>query len=310
MKFDKNPSEITMRKFLFKSPAILFLLLMSCGGEWVSGNSSTVSCDLSDILFGTPKRMVLSGDGDFLYVLDRFDDVYAYSRNRARTCAFEPLRTSENPDAKIPVNMASELAIAGSFLYYYDGISILRSGDADWECDVSLNAFAATPSYLYYAPSVGLQKVKMNSTGCVPTGTSFSATRVLAVDEKSSSIATAETSGALSDPPQRISVYDADGNVRFRAALASGDSENSLHFCSATRIRLGAAFLALLDAKCGYLGVFNLSGGLEHRLKLSEIGVRNPVDMDIVDDDLYILSSSSIEPLYFLDLASYAFGEE
>ena len=95
-----------------------------------------------------------------------------------------------------------------------------------------------------------------------------------------------------------------------RAALAASDTNNSLHFCSATRVRFGATFFALLDAECGYLGVFNLSGGLQYRMDLTEIGVRNAVDIDIIQDDLYILTSSTVNPLIYLDLASYAFGEE
>jgi hypothetical protein len=132
----------------------------------------------------------------------------------------------------------------------------------------------------------------------------------MALDARSDLVVAVETSGALSDPPQRVAVYDADGGVQARAALAASDTSNSLHFCSATRVRLGAAFFALLDSKCGYLGVFNLSGGLEHRMDLSEIGARNAVDIDVIQDDLYILTSSTVNPILYLDLASYAFGEE
>ncbi len=47
-----------------------------------------------------------------------------------------------------------------------------------------------------------------------------------------------------------------------------------------------------------------------HRLDLSEMGIRNAVDMDIARDDLFLLTSSSVYPLYFLDFSSFAFGEE
>lgn len=289
---------------------LLCLCMVSCGGEWTAGDSSTVNCSLSETPFSSAERLSLSADGESLYILDRFNDVYAYNRNDARVCAFELARTTENSDAKVPTSMAQEIEKVGSWLYYYDGISVLRSHDEDWTCDVSLNAMALTASYIYYAPSSGLGKLKIQSTGCAKTGTSYSATRVMALDARSDLVVAVETSGALSDPPQRVSVYDADGGVQARAALAASDTSNSLHFCSATRVRLGAAFFALLDSKCGYLGVFNLSGGLEHRMDLSEIGARNAVDIDVIQDDLYILTSSTVNPILYLDLASYAFGEE
>ncbi len=286
-------------------------LLASCGGEWTSGDSTKVSCRFSDVPFSSATRLSLSADGELLYVLDRHSNVYAFNRNAARVCAFEPARTPENPDARIPVRMAEEIESVGSFLYYYDGISLLRHDDGNWNCDVSLQAMALTVSDVYAAKSsAGIEKLKIGPGGCSKTGTSFSAARVMAMDARAGIVATVETSGALADAPERFSVYDADGTLRARTALASGDSANSLAFCSATRLRLGAAFAVLLDAKCGRLGVFDLSGGLTHRLALSDIGVRNAVDIDVSDDDLYILTSGIVEPLYFLDLASYAFGEE
>ncbi len=287
---------------------LLFGLLASCTGEWVSSDRA-VSCDVSDVLFGTARQVAAAPDAETLYILDRFGNVYAYGKNPARVCAFEPDRSAES-DAKTPVSMAQDIDFAGTFLYYSDGISILRTGDGDFSCDVSSNAFAATPSHLYYAPSAGIQKVKIGSSGCTKTGTSFPAARVMAIDAESETVVTAETSGALSDPPERISAYDANGNILFRSALSSGDSSHSHFFCSASRIRIGATFIALLDAECGYLGIFDLSGGLLHKQKLSEWGIRNPVDMDLTGDDLYILTTSSAEPLRFLEFASFAFGEE
>ncbi len=289
---------------------LLCLLFISCGGEWTAGDSSEVNCDLSEVPFSTAQQLSLSSDGSSLYILDRFNRIYAYNRNGARVCAFELDRTPENSDGKIPVSMAQEIEKVGSWLYYYDGISVMRYGDDDWMCDVSLNTLALTASYIYYAPSSGLGRLKIQPTGCVKTGVSYSATRVMALDAESDWIVAVETSGALSDAPQRVSVYSDDGSVRARAALAASDTSNSLHFCSATRVRLGSAFFALLDAKCGYLGVFNLSGGLQYRMDLAEIGARNAVDIDVVQDDLYILTSSTVNPVVYLDLASYAFGEE
>lgn len=284
--------------------------LFSCGGEWTRGETSKVSCRFSEVPFSSAKSLSVSDDGETLYVLDRYGSVYAFARNGARVCGFEALRTQENSDAKIPVSGAENIERVGSFLYYYDGISLLRYDSPDWTCDVSLAGMALTTSYAYVAStSAGIRKLKLLSSGCSKTETSFAASRVMALDARADEIAAVETSGALSDAPERFSLYDADGTLLTRTAL-SADTANSLHFCSATRLRLGASFAVLFDAKCGYLGVFNLSGGLEHRLKLSEIGIWNAVDVDIFADDLYILTSSVAVPLYFLDLASYAFSEE
>ena len=168
---------------------------------------------------------------------------------------------------------------------------------------------AITASYIYGAASAGIAKLKIGVDGCSKTGISFPASRVMALDARAGLVATVETSGALSDAPERFSLYDADGSLRGRSPL-SPDTANSHSFCSATRLRLGATFAVLLDSKCGYLGVFDLSGGLRYRQRLSDMGIRNAVDIDVLDDDLYILSSNRGVPLYFLDLASYAFGEE
>lgn len=283
---------------------------LACGGEWTNGDGPKVSCRFSDVPFSTAREITLSADGEALYVLDIYGSVYAFNRNGARVCAFEPVRTPENPDARLPVTAAEKIQNVGSFLYYYDGISLLRYDDAKWNCDVSLSSMALSASYVYGAASAGISKLKIGAGGCSKTGTSFPAARVMALDARAGMVATVETSGALSDAPERFSLYDADGSLRARTALASGENANSLSFCSATRLRLGSAFAVLLDAKCGNLGVFDLSGGLLHRQKLSDMGVRNAVDIDVLGDDLYILTSSLVEPLYFLDLASYAFGEE
>lgn len=285
-------------------------VLFSCGGEWTSGTGPKVSCRFSDVPFSSAKAISLSADGEALYVLDIYGSVYAFDRNDARVCAFEPARTPENPDARLPIHSAEKIERVGSFLYYHDGISLLRDDDGDWNCDVSLSSMALTASYIYgAASSAGITKLKIDADGCSKTGTSFAASRVMALDVRSETVATVETSGALSDAPERFSLYGSDGSLRARTAL-SGDTASSLSFCSATRLRLGAAFAVLLDAKCGYLGVFDLSGGLLHRLRLSDMGIRNAMDIDVIDDDLYILASSLVVPLYLLDLASYAFGEE
>ncbi len=285
-------------------------VFLSCGGEWTSGSGPKISCRFSDVPFSSAKEVSLSADGEAIYVLDIYGSVYSFARNSARVCAFEPARTPENPDARLSVHSAEKIEKVGSFLYYYDGISILRDGDGEWTCDVSLSSMAITASYVYGAASTaGISKLKIGPEGCSKTGTSFAASRVMALDARAETVATVETSGALSDAPERFSVYDADGSLRARTALSS-DTASSLFFCSATRLRLGSAFVVLLDAKCGYLGVFDLSGGLLHRLSLFEAGIRNAVDIDVLGDDLYILASSLAVPLYFLDLASYAFGEE
>ena len=295
--------------FCYLGFLVAFSGLFSCGGEWTSGDGPKVSCRFSDVPFSAAREISLSADGETLYVLDNYGSVYAFDRNAARVCAFEPARTPENPDARLPVRMAEKIEKAGSFLYYYDGISLLRYDDAEWNCDVSLSGMAITASYIYGAASAGIAKLKIGVDGCSKTGISFPASRVMALDARAGLVATVETSGALSDAPERFSLYDADGSLRGRSPL-SPDTANSHSFCSATRLRLGATFAVLLDSKCGYLGVFDLSGGLRYRQRLSDMGVRNAVDIDVLDDDFYILSSNRGVPLYFLDLASYAFGEE
>ena len=284
---------------------VFFLgLFVSCGGEWTAADSTALSCRISDVPFTSAEQISLSADGEDLYILDRFNHVYVYGRNDARTCAFELFRTPENSDGQIPVGQAEKIESVGSFLYYYDGISLLRYDDDEFLCDVSLRQMAITSSAIYYAPNSGLEKLKINGTGCKKTQTSFAATRVMAMDAKAGMIATVETSGALTDPPQRLNIYSESGNLQVRRALAVGDKRNTLHFCSATRIRFGAAYLALLDAKCAYVGIFDLNGELIRRVDLTEEGIRGALDIDIAQDELFILTSSSIHPIYYFDFAS------
>lgn len=287
----------------------LAALLSSCGGEWTDRESATVACDFSELPTSSAKRLSLSADGEELYILDKYGSAYRFAKNPARTCAFELARTPENSDGKAGVSMAQEIDAVGSCLYYYDGISLLRNLDDGWSCDVSTGTFAMTSSNVYSAGTAGLRAYKVQSKGCATAAVSFAATRVMALDVRSDLIVSVETSGALSDSPERLVLYRSDGSVEMRAAL-SADSASSLHFCSATCVKLGPAFIALFDAKCGNLGVFNLSGGLEHRIELSSAGIRNPVDIDLVGNDLYVLTSSSVRPLYLFDFASFAFGEE
>ena len=133
-------------KFRLLKPILLCLIFISCGGEWTAGDSAEVKCDLSEVPFSSAERLSLSADGESLYILDRYNKVYAYNRNGARVCAFELSRTPENSDGRIPVSMAQEIEKVGSWLYYYDGISVMRYDDEDWACDVSLNAMALTTS--------------------------------------------------------------------------------------------------------------------------------------------------------------------
>ena len=290
---------------------MIFLSLLSfagCEGEWVASDTAKTSCDLSETPFTSGMALTLSSDGEVLYVLDRYYDVYRYARNDARVCAFDLDRTSDLSDAKISVDYAKDIAVAGSFLYYYDGIGVRRYNDPDWHCDYSMNFMAVTGSYVFGAPSSGINEYKITSSGCsIASDASFSAARVEAIAANSSIVAALETSGALTDPPERFSVYDKfSGALKVRSALSS-DTSSSLHFCSASRLRLSNSYALLLDAECGYLGVFNYSSGmLEHKLNLSSIGIRSPVDIATVGDDLYILTGSSVVPLYLVDLASYS----
>lgn len=287
----------------------LALLAVSCGGEWTDRESGAVACDFSEMPSSSVKRLSISSDGEDLYVLDKYGSVYRFVKNPARTCAFELARTPENSDGKVEVSMAQEIDAVGSYLYYYDGISLLRSLDEDWSCDISTGTFGMTVSNIYAAGNSGLKAYRVQAKGCVTSGVSFAAMRVMALDARSDLIAAVETAGALSDSPERLVLYRSDGSAEMRAAL-SADTASSLHFCSATRVKLGPAFIALLDSKCGTLGVFNLSGGLLHRLELATLGIRNPIDIDLVGNDLYVQTSSTMRPLYWLDFATFAIGEE
>ena len=81
---------------------VFFLgLFVSCGGEWTAADSTALSCRISDVPFTSAEQISLSADGEDLYILDRFNHVYVYGRNDARTCAFELFRTPENSDGQI-----------------------------------------------------------------------------------------------------------------------------------------------------------------------------------------------------------------
>ncbi len=288
---------------------VVSFFLVNCEGEWSDGDrSAAVACDLGDWSHGTPYKLAISSDEASLYVLDQYSTVYRLTRNEARTCAFEADPTFASFGALSLSGIIDDIALAGSFLYYSDGIGVLRYDDEDWSCDVSANSMAVQASSMVLAPKAGLSDYKFTATGCTKQSTSFSGvTRVHTVAANASMVVTAESVAGTSGSPERLSVYDRAGVVKYRTALSSLE-ESELHFCSATRIRLGSSYILLFDKECGYVGVFNYDGTLVHRLDLADLGIRSPADIAVAGDVLYILNGSTYNGLYRLDFATYSWA--
>ncbi|OIP51244.1 MAG: hypothetical protein AUK31_04510 [Fibrobacteres bacterium CG2_30_45_31] len=300
--------------FRFKSWFLfaMSLFLVDCGGEWTSSdNSEAYSCDLGDWSGGTPSRLAVSGDAETVYVLDNYSTVYRYGVNAARKCAYELDRSVTTDGAITLSGFADDIALAGTFLYYNNGIRINRYDDDAWSCDVTTHSMAVQASSMVVGKTAGLEDYDFSSTGCTKQSTSFSGvTRVHTVAANASIVVTAESVTGVSDPPTSISIYDrSTGSVSYRSAL-SANEDSEMHFCSATRLRLGSSYILLLDAECGNLGVFDYQGTFVHRLDLADLGIRSVADIAVVGDVLYILNGSSYHPLYRLDFSTYSWENE
>ena len=282
------------------------LCVCGCGGSWTSGDdSAAVSCDLGEWYGGTPSKLAVSSDEESLYILDRNGTVYGYGRNDSRVCAFESNSGFASYGA-LALGFADDIAPAGSYLYYDDGLEVRRYNDSSWTCGVSPSSMAVNASSIAVAGDYTLADYKLTSSGCTKKATSFvNAERPLAVAADDQYVITAE-SVTGSGSPERLVIYDrSSGSVEARSALSELDS-SELHFCEATRLRLGNGYILLLDAKCGYIGVFDYNGTLSHRLDLSDFGIRSPEDIAVAGDVLYILNGSSVRTLYRLDFATYS----
>lgn len=282
------------------------LCVCGCGGEWTAGDdSAAVSCDLGEWYGGTPSKLAVSSDEESLYVLDRDGTVYGYGRNDSRVCAFESNSGFASYGA-LTLGLVDDIALAGSYLYYDAGLEVRRYNDSSWTCGVAPSSMAVNASAMAVAGGYTLADYKFTSSGCTKKATSFvNAERPLAVAADDRYVVTAE-SVTGSGSPERLVIYDrSSGSVEARSALSSLDS-SELHFCEATRLRLGNGYILLLDAKCGYVGIFDYNGTLSHRLDLSDVGIRSPEDIAVAGDVLYVLNGSSVRTLYRLDFATYS----
>lgn len=282
------------------------LCVCGCGGEWTAGDdSAAVSCDLGEWYGGTPSKLAVSSDEESLYVLDRDGTVYGYGRNDSRVCAFESNSGFASYGA-LTLGLVDDIALAGSYLYYDAGLEVRRYNDSSWTCGVAPSSMAVNASAMAVAGGYTLADYKFTSSGCTKKATLFvNAERPLAVAADDRYVVTAE-SVTGSGSPERLVIYDrSSGSVEARSALSSLDS-SELHFCEATRLRLGNGYILLLDAKCGYVGVFDYNGTLSHRLDLSDVGIRSPEDIAVAGDVLYVLNGSSVRTLYRLDFATYS----
>ncbi|MFA6623795.1 MAG: hypothetical protein WCS54_06750, partial [Fibrobacteraceae bacterium] len=118
------------------------LCVCGCGGSWTSGDdSAAVSCDLGEWYGGTPSKLAVSSDEESLYILDRNGTVYGYGRNDSRVCAFESNSGFASYGA-LALGFADDIAPAGSYLYYDDGLEVRRYNDSSWTCGVSPSSMA------------------------------------------------------------------------------------------------------------------------------------------------------------------------
>ena len=297
-------------KFILSIPYLslvsLSLLLSACFND-SSVDSSFFGvqwCSL-DVWNGHSKAKITAGSDDDFYVLDDFSKVFHYKRDPSRICAWN-IDNSFGSFGEVSLNgFAEDMDYNGSSLYYYDGISLLRSGDDSFECAENAlgKNFALSGKYLVSGDLKGLNLFELTASGCKKANVTFSgALRVSAIAIKGNLIATTESISTELKNPERLVVYDLNGFTPVRNAL-SGNENSEMYFCSASRLRFFNTGILLLDKECGKLGVFDLDGRFIKSLFLADFKIRAVEDMEVLGNEVYFLTNASFYLTYRVELA-------
>ncbi|MDR1759827.1 MAG: hypothetical protein LBR60_04800 [Fibrobacter sp.] len=299
-----KPRSLKMRKLLLAAALLFSMIGNGCYGEWSSaGDPGVYRCSL-DTWWGTsPVRA--ANAGEYLYILDNSANVYRYTFDPSRECAYEWDRNFASLGTASLSGFADDIAFAGTSLYWNTGNTIELYGDDLWNCSINSGEMALTASAALVGGRNGVREYRFNASGCTPSGAAFSgAAFVLAIDTDGSRVFTAEALALSETAPERLVIYDrAGGNALIRTAL-SPLAESEMHFCSATRIRRSNAGILLLDSECETLGVFDDNGIFQKRIDLKAHGIRSAKDLYVSGNDAYILTASSLYLSYRLSLGT------
>jgi len=255
-------------------------LLASCGGEWSApeDTAAVTRCSVRDPLPAgrSVLRAAMSTDAGALYVLDDFSSIYRYTRDPARTCAWE-IDASWQTSGQLNLNgFVEDLDLVVGQLFWMDGAA--WGGTPGGSCAAERGAFAMAPGAAGFAVGNmgGIDTWAVSGSRCTP-GTPVSVgLPVLALAQDGEGYYAVE--GGATGSPERLSVYSRSGVVLWREPL-SVQTGNEKYFCSASRLRSGNSGIFLLDDKCRRLGVFNSDGSWRKTLDLDSLGVRNALDV-------------------------------
>lgn len=281
------------------------ILICGCSEDFLSGSQEyrASRCPLDEWNGHNPLRFSFDESGD-AYVLDDFSTVYHYHRDPSRLCTFELNRDFASFGMFRLPGFADEIEYYGYSLYYYDGISLRKADNEEFDCSEAEGLFDVEGGHVVSGSNTGLRMLKLTADGCSSTNINFpQALRVHALAASSDKVASVESISGPGAPPERLVVYSTDSSSSpFRHALS--DVENSeMYFCSATRLAFFNSGILLFDKECGKLGVFDREGYFINSLNLKDFGVRSPVDMGVWENQVYFLTETSFNLTYRLELA-------
>jgi len=250
---------------------LAMLLLIGCDGEWGGGQVGRVSCTF-DEFFPNVKKMAVGSNGNELFILDDYSNVYSYKRDNLYECAFD-LDTSY-----MFSGFPSDVLFANNNFYVQDGIALKSKEDKEL-CKAKNGVFSVNGGDLAVGDKFGIEIWDISSCTRKNSITSQSVLAISANDE----YYVAE--------PQNLVMYSKNGQRIYSEPLSSTPG-NEKNFCSADRIAANDYGVYLLDKKCKKIGVFDNQAVWRKTINLNS----TPLDIGAGEYSyIFIMYSNGVE---------------
>jgi hypothetical protein len=259
------------------------LVLLGCGGEWVSGEVGRTTCVFTDLLPSAhrPLKIAAGNSGGTLYILDDFYSVHHYKRDNLYDCAFALEKSYSF------TGFPEDVLFASNGFYVQDKAQLKFMDDKE-TCYATTGVFSLFGNELAVGSNTGIQ------TWAIPScdrREKISSTGVLAL-----ALYGGEYYAVEGNTPQNLAVYPKSGSVR-REPLSINQG-NEKYFCSADRIAVNNYGIYLLDKKCKRIGVFDNQAYWRKTISLDSLGITDPQDIAAGEYSyIFILRRNGLEKI-------------
>jgi hypothetical protein len=266
----------------FFAASFFCAVFLGCEGEWVNAEVGKVSCDFrgfDDFLPSArrPLKMASGNNGNNLYILDIFNYVHSYKRDKLYECAFDVEKSTDF------YGLPEDVLFENGTFYLQDGAKLISNSGTE-KCYAKDGFFAIYGNELAVGGNAGIET--WNIQNCSRTG-SVSSQGVLALAVTGSEYYAVEL--------QNLAMFSKISGMVYRDPMSSIPG-NEKNFCSTDRLVANDYGVYLLDKKCKKIGIFDNQAVWRKSISLDSLRIRNPLDIAAGEYSyIFIMHESGVE---------------